>query len=127
MYGVELHDVALATDCVAQATRCLPGDLADHCSFSAGDGTMGWPANAEQRFDAIHVGAAVEEKVPRSLLDSLAPDGLMVIPVSGTLLKIHRKPTGDVACDVVPGGDSQFQASVVYGNVGFTKIQQLGD
>jgi protein-L-isoaspartate(D-aspartate) O-methyltransferase len=43
-----------------------------------GDGTRGWPAHAP--FDAIVVTAAPRE-VPPALLEQLAPDGRLVIPV----------------------------------------------
>lgn len=61
-----------------------------------GDGAKGWKAAAP--FDRIIVTAAATE-VPSSLLEQLAPDGVMVIPVgSGTadqiLLRIRRTPGG---------------------------------
>ncbi len=49
-----------------------------------GDGYLGWPSEAP--FDAIIVTAAPDQ-VPQALIDQLADDGRMVIPVS--------KPNGD--------------------------------
>ncbi len=46
-----------------------------------GDGTLGWPAQAP--FDRIIVTAAAPS-VPQALLDQLAPNGIMIIPVGAT-------------------------------------------
>lgn len=46
--------------------------------FVCGDGTKGYIRTGP--YDAIHVGAAVEE-VPTALLDQLKPGGRMFIPV----------------------------------------------
>ena len=43
-----------------------------------GDGREGWPAEAP--YDAIHVGAAAG-RLPKKLIDQLAPGGRMVVPV----------------------------------------------
>jgi len=58
-----------------------------------GDGSKGWPEQAP--FDRIMVTAAAAE-VPKVLLDSLADDGIMVIPVGEErgdqkLVRIRRK------------------------------------
>ncbi len=44
-----------------------------------GDGTRGWPEQAP--FDRILVTAAAAEEVPQPLIDQLAPDGVMVLPM----------------------------------------------
>lgn len=46
--------------------------------FSKRDGFQGVPEDAP--FDAIHVGAAAEE-LPSKLVEQLAPDGEMIIPL----------------------------------------------
>ncbi|EYC06590.1 hypothetical protein Y032_0075g974 [Ancylostoma ceylanicum] len=46
--------------------------------FVEGDGRKGYPM--EQKYDAIHVGAAAET-VPQPLIDQLAEGGRMLIPV----------------------------------------------
>lgn len=60
-----------------------------------GDGSQGWPAGAP--YDRISVAAAAPE-VPQPLLDQLAMDGLLVIPVGPrdlpTLLRVHKTPDG---------------------------------
>jgi protein-L-isoaspartate(D-aspartate) O-methyltransferase len=58
-----------------------------------GDGTKGWPEQAP--FDRILVTAAAPD-LPRKLLDSLTPDGILVAPVGEDrrdqqLLRIRRK------------------------------------
>jgi protein-L-isoaspartate(D-aspartate) O-methyltransferase len=58
-----------------------------------GDGTKGWPEQAP--FDRILVTAAAPD-LPRKLLDSLTPDGILVAPVGEErrdqqLLRIRRK------------------------------------
>ena len=55
-----------------------------------GDGYRGWPEEAP--FDGIIVTAA-PERIPQPLLDQLAPNGRMVIPVGGFFqeLKVFRK------------------------------------
>lgn len=57
-----------------------------------GNGSKGWPEAAP--FDRIIVTAAADE-VPKVLLDQLAPDGVMVIPVGSKaadqmLLRLHK-------------------------------------
>ncbi|MEO8191708.1 MAG: protein-L-isoaspartate(D-aspartate) O-methyltransferase [Acidobacteriota bacterium] len=55
-----------------------------------GDGYRGWPEHAP--FDGIIVTAA-PERIPQPLLDQLAPNGRMVIPVGGFFqeLKVFKK------------------------------------
>ena len=58
-----------------------------------GDGTKGWPEQAP--FDRIIVTAAAPD-VPGSLLESLAPDGILVAPVGAerreqALLRVRRR------------------------------------
>jgi protein-L-isoaspartate(D-aspartate) O-methyltransferase len=50
---------------------------------------FGWPEAAP--YDRILVSAMADE-VPQQLLDQLAPDGLMVIPVASTMLLVQRTP-----------------------------------
>ena len=62
--------------------------------FLSGDGYGGWPANAP--YDRIVVSAA-PPAVPEPLIDQLAVDGIMVLPVgtaSQTVLRIRKTPRG---------------------------------
>lgn len=72
--------------------------------FQHGDGFVGWRDRAP--FDAILVTAAAAE-VPKLLLDQLAPDGILVIPVGDEgaeqKLRVYRKQLGEVVVDdVIP-------------------------
>ena len=68
-----------------------------------GDGYRGWPEHAP--FDAIIVTAA-PERIPEPLVDQLAPNGVMVIPVGGFFqeLKVfHKSADGKVTeKDILP-------------------------
>ena len=68
-----------------------------------GDGYKGWPEQAP--FDRIIVTAAAEE-VPEMLLEQLAPDGVMVLPVgrdssSQHILRITRDLQGNLKEEVL--------------------------
>lgn len=52
----------------------------ENVSFSHSDGGMGWPEQAP--FNAI-LSAAAPRQVPQKLLEQLAPDGVLVMPVGG--------------------------------------------
>jgi len=68
-----------------------------------GDGYKGWPEQAP--FDRIIVTAAAEE-VPEMLLEQLAPDGVMVLPVgrdstSQHIMRITRDLQGNLTEEVL--------------------------
>jgi len=52
----------------------------NNVQYKHGDGGLGWPA--EGVFDGI-LCAAAPRTVPKSLLDQLAPNGVLIIPVGG--------------------------------------------
>ena len=62
----------------------------DNVTVKEGDGYRGWPEEAP--FDGIIVTAA-PERIPQPLLEQLAPNGKMVIPVGGFFqeLKVFQK------------------------------------
>lgn len=65
----------------------------------AGDGYLGWPERNQLPFDRIIVTAAANKNAPDTLLNQLALDGIMVIPVrlnalKERLIKIRRTDTG---------------------------------
>ena len=69
-----------------------------HVKTRVGNGREGWPEEAP--FDAVMVTAA-GDRVPRPLLDQLAPEGRMIIPVgpqtSGQdLLLLRKEPSGRI-------------------------------
>ena len=64
----------------------------------AGDGTQGWPAQAP--FERIIVTAAAAD-IPATLVEQLAPGGILVVPVGGRsreqeLLRLRRGASGIV-------------------------------
>lgn len=68
----------------------------DNVEIVEGDGTTGWPAEAP--FDAILV-AASGSHVPEPLLDQLAPDGRLVMPLGDRgsvqqLVKVTKRADG---------------------------------
>jgi len=50
-------------------------------------GLLGWPDAAP--YDRILV-SAMAEALPEDLLDQLAPDGVMVVPVAGEMVRVRR-------------------------------------
>ncbi len=66
--------------------------------YRVGDGSLGWPEHAQ--FDRIMVTAA-PKNIPISLLDQLAPEGIMIIPVGPQglqeLLKVTKDKHGSVS------------------------------
>jgi len=65
----------------------------DNIRIFVGDGTLGWPGHAP--YDAIIVTAGAP-RVPKSLLEQLAVDGRLVLPVGPdrlgqTLIRVRRK------------------------------------
>ena len=59
-------------------------------------GVLGWPDEAP--YDRILV-SAEPQSLPRELVDQLGPDGVMVIPVAGRMLRVHRPGEGEVAVE----------------------------
>ena len=93
-----VYTVEQIADLSEQARSVLVDDLGyTNISFKVGDGTLGWPEEAP--FDRIIVTAGAPE-APPSLLDQLAYDGEMVIPVgsrrSQMLTRYHRERTGNI-------------------------------
>lgn len=68
----------------------------------AGDGTKGWPEVAP--FDRIIVTAAAMREIPETLLDQLAPGGIMIAPIGSSardqhLYRIMRDDDGEISSE----------------------------
>jgi protein-L-isoaspartate(D-aspartate) O-methyltransferase len=100
--AAEVHSVERIPELAERAREALAGT---GVHVHVGDGTKGLPGLAP--FDAIAVAAAAEEP-PAALLDQLAVDGRLVLPVgppSGQHLRTYRRDgsyTQGVACRFVP-------------------------
>lgn len=92
VYSIEyvgsLHD---------EASRTLRRMKYDNVRFHLGDGSLGWPEHAP--YDGIIVTAAAP-RIPEALLDQLAEDGRMLIPLSRgsdfrqELVRVRKTPRG---------------------------------
>ncbi|MCK7582967.1 MAG: protein-L-isoaspartate(D-aspartate) O-methyltransferase [Chromatiales bacterium] len=76
--GVEVYTVEIVPELAERAASTLESLGYDRVRVRAGDGWLGWPEAAP--FDAIIVTAAAPH-IPRRLVDQLAPDGRLVIPM----------------------------------------------
>jgi protein-L-isoaspartate(D-aspartate) O-methyltransferase len=86
VYSIEYLEVIAG---LARKNLERAGQLGQRLHLRIGDGYSGWPEAAP--FDAIVVTAA-PPRVPRPLLDQLAPGGRLVIPVgdSGKVQQLER-------------------------------------
>ncbi len=90
VYSMELIDA------LAERARRTLDDLGYvNVHVKAGDGYAGWPEHAP--FDRILVAAAAPD-VPRALIDQLAGDGILVIPVgvAAQELRVLQKHGGTI-------------------------------
>jgi len=74
----EVYTIEIIPDLAARAERTLVGLGYKNIRFKTGNGWAGWPEHAP--FDAILVTAAPDE-LPQALVDQLAVDGRMIVPV----------------------------------------------
>jgi len=91
LYTVERH-----RELLDEAERRFLTLRLHNITTRAGDGALGWPEQAP--FTRIIVTAAAET-VPATLVDQLAPDGIMVVPVGRqggdqALLRLTREADG---------------------------------
>ncbi|CAN5837020.1 hypothetical protein BH20GEM3_BH20GEM3_15240 [soil metagenome] len=97
-----MYTIEIIPELAEQARTTLTELGYQNVHVRAGNGYLGWPEQAP--FDAIVVTAAPDE-VPEALIDQLAVNGKMVIPV-GTgeqeMLVITRTPEGVVQRRTMP-------------------------
>ena len=77
--GGQVTTVELVPELAEQTAQRLAELGIDRVTVHQGDGSFGWPAGAP--YDAIVVTAAAKLRVPPALLEQLAPEGRLVIPI----------------------------------------------
>jgi protein-L-isoaspartate(D-aspartate) O-methyltransferase len=77
----EVYTIEIIPELAETARRVLRETGCHNVFVKTGNGYLGWPEHAP--FDAIVVTAAPDE-IPKALIDQLAVDGKMVIPVGTT-------------------------------------------
>ena len=90
----EVYSIEIVERLAAEATRRLRDLGYSNITVHAGDGYRGWPEAAP--FDAIIVTAAPDH-VPQPLLDQLAVDGRLILPVGKhfqSLIRFQRTTKG---------------------------------
>jgi len=98
----EVYTIEIVAPLAEQAARTLAENGYGSVHTRAGDGYRGWPEEAP--FDAIIVTAAPDH-VPQPLMDQLAMNGRMILPVgegSQDLVLIRRTEGGDRREEVLP-------------------------
>ncbi len=76
----EVYTVERVADLSSSAQTRLEGLGYRNIRYRIGDGSVGWPDEAP--FERIMVTAGAP-KVPKTLVDQLGPEGILVIPVGG--------------------------------------------
>ena len=86
----DVYSIEIIPELAHQSAERLKKLGFSNVTVREGDGYRGWPEEAP--FDGIIVTAA-PERIPQPLLDQLAPNGRMVIPVGGFFqeLKVFKK------------------------------------
>ena len=101
VYAVEYVDKLVAT---ARNNLSRAG-YTDHVTIVQGDGSLGYAERAP--YGRILVTAAAP-KIPPPLLEQLKPDGILVMPVGGSmvpqeLVRVRKKPNGALERDSLGG------------------------
>ena len=94
LYSIERHK-----DLLAAAEDKFRRLRMNNITAKVGDGTKGWTEQAP--FERIIVTAAATREVPKSLLEQLAPGGIMIAPMGATtrdqhLYKIQQDEVGEI-------------------------------
>ncbi len=98
----EVYTIERIKELYKKAKNRLNSAGYNNIKFKLGDGSLGWSENAP--YDRIMVTAAAE-KVPQALLNQLAKNGKMVIPVGSgfiqDLLFIKKDPEGEIEIEAL--------------------------
>jgi protein-L-isoaspartate(D-aspartate) O-methyltransferase len=92
----QVYSIEIVKQLADDARRRLVSLGYDNVTVRCGDGYRGWPQQAP--FDVIVVAAAPAE-IPQPLLDQLAPQGRLVIPVgryAQELVLVEKQPDGQL-------------------------------
>ncbi|WP_332445801.1 protein-L-isoaspartate(D-aspartate) O-methyltransferase [Sphaerochaeta sp.] len=96
-FAAEVYSVELLGQLQCRAKERLDALGYRNIQYKLGDGNFGWAEHAP--FDRIMVGAA-PRTIPQTLIEQLAPQGIMIIPVGPTywqeLVKVTKDETGRV-------------------------------
>jgi len=91
----EVYTIELVAALGERAAKKFSGLYYQNIHLKVGDGTLGWPEKGP--FDRVIITAAAP-RIPDPLLEQLALDGILIIPVgsrySQQLLKIRKKADG---------------------------------
>ncbi len=96
-FGGELYTIEYIEELATKAKDRLTRLGYSNIHYKIGDGSEGWAEHAP--YDRIMVTAA-PKKMPTTLIEQLAPEGIMVLPVGGSgiqdLVKITKDADGTV-------------------------------
>jgi protein-L-isoaspartate(D-aspartate) O-methyltransferase len=101
--GCTVYSIEIVEPLSRRAERILAAEgYGGSVHLRVGDGYRGWPEEAP--FDAILVTAAAP-RVPEPLLEQLAVDGRLVIPVGDgwQMLEVHRRTEHGIERESVTG------------------------
>ncbi|MGM0613230.1 MAG: protein-L-isoaspartate(D-aspartate) O-methyltransferase [Bacteroidota bacterium] len=99
----EVYTIEIVEELAREATQRVDKMGYDNVHVRHGNGYKGWPEHAP--FDRIIVTAAPEE-IPEELIEQLAVDGKMVLPVgkhAQTLKVVTKDKQGDISEKVITG------------------------
>lgn len=95
--GAEVFTIELVAELAERAAKDLAELGIVKVHVRAGDGNAGWPEEAP--FDRI-IATAVAPRLPPHLIDQLAPDGILVMPLDErshgeNLVRVTLRPDGE--------------------------------
>ena len=102
LLGGQVYSIERIAALSQRARKDIDAMRVSNVALLVGDGTMGWARFAP--YDRILV-AAGSPSVPQALVDQLAPDGAMAIPVGDrdmqTLVLVQKDASGNVTTEPI--------------------------